>query len=103
MWVPDRTWQTTIAVVAMMVNYYLLSWVWDATVDKDDQGRLQPVEAVGTEFYLLSGLLLASCLGMAVLIRYPSSDVRWGARILFCLLPALAGLYFLAKELGLVG
>ena len=31
----------------MVVNYYLLSWVWDATVEKDEQGQLQAVEAGG--------------------------------------------------------
>ena len=47
--------------------------------------------------------LFASCLGTAFLIRYKSSDLRWGARILFCILPAMVGLYFLAKELGMLG
>ena len=103
MWVPDRTRQTTIAVVVMVANFYLLSWVWDATVVKDAEGRLQPVEAVGWAFYGLCALLLATCLGTAFLIRYKSSDLRWGARILFCILPAMVGLYFLAKELGMLG
>ena len=58
---------------------------------------------MGWEFYGLCALLLASCLGTASLLRYKSGDLRWGARILFCVLPAMVGLYFLARELGMLG
>ena len=103
MWVTDRSRQMTAAVVVMIANFYLLSWVWDATVVKDAEGRLRPVEVVGWEFYALCALLLVSCLGTAFLIRFKSSDLRWGARILFCVLPAMVGLYLLATELGMLG
>ena len=103
MWVFDRSWQHTIAILAMAVNVYLLRWVWGSAVDRDDQGNFCLVAQVGPGFYLLSATLLVSCLGSAWLIRYQSVDLRWGARILFCLLPALASLYLMAALLGLLG
>lgn len=96
----DRSWRHTIAVVAWVLNYYLLFWVWDTTVMKDEKGRYHPVEELGPEFYVLSAVLLLACFGSMFLMRYQSSEMRWGARIFFCLLPAAAGLYIMGTALG---
>ena len=99
-WTFDRSWRHSFAIIAAIANYFILIWAWDKTVVKDAKGRFHSLAEVGAEFYVLSAVLLVSCLGTAFIIRYESSDLSWGARILFCFLPALAGLYLLATKLG---
>ncbi|MDA7948430.1 MAG: hypothetical protein MPJ78_13270 [Hyphomicrobiaceae bacterium] len=86
----DKSNQTTILTVSLIVNFLLVLYAVSTLGARDASGQFRfSEESITTDYYVLSGVTVLACAIGAALTKYDDFGTRWAARFFCCGIPAL--------------